>query len=166
MKKLFLTALAAVCFTSTYYANTSSVSSNTSVSYFKNPYFQFISPSELPAEAQNVINQHFGGLSNVTKAKIDRYKYEVETRDGFEIEFNFDGSVKSIESDYKSIPFQILASLPGEVNSYVNSKFAGWKLLEVEVKKSKIEISLEKGRYEAELKFNGSGKLLKVKYDD
>ncbi|WP_128330097.1 PepSY-like domain-containing protein [Apibacter sp. HY039] len=168
MKKLIIPVLAVVCFTGVFAAGTSSVlkTSEYEFGYFKNPYFSFISPSQLPASAQNYLNTYFGGLSNVSRAKVDRHKYEVETRDGFEIKFNLDGSVRKIESDYKSIPMGTLSKLPGNVYSYMSTQFAGWNLLKVEIKSSKIELDLEKGRYEAEVRFNGAGKLIKVKYDD
>lgn len=125
-----------------------------------------ITVNQLPAPAKAYVIENFG-TSSVRKVEKDSKEYEVKFYNGTEIEFYKSGDLKKVESDnHRALPTGVLNPLPASVKAYVNSKFAGWKITEVKVKDSKIEIELEKGRYDAELKFTRSGKLLKVEIDD
>jgi len=123
--------------------------------------------NELPVESQSFISNNFG-TSSIKTVKEGPIKYEVELRDGTEIQFYKDGSFKQAEAEkHRTLPISVLNVLPANVKSYVSHKFANWKLTDVEVKYSgKIEVELEKGKYDAELEFNQAGKLLKEDIDD
>ncbi|HCO68167.1 MAG TPA: hypothetical protein DIT04_10500 [Dysgonomonas sp.] len=125
-----------------------------------------VNASNLPEPAKAFITTHFGGLQSVYYAELDGREYEVDLRGGYELEFNRNGSLKSVEADWKAIPASVLNEVPASVSAYINSKFAGWKLVEISIKSNKIEVELEKGRFEAELKFSSTGRLLKVEIDD
>ena len=135
-----------------------------SVSARKYPTIGF---NDLPSESQNFIASNFGAAS-IKQVKEGPMKYEVELRNGTEIQFYKDGSFKQAEADkHRSLPMSVLNVLPANVRAYVIQKFGDWKLTDVEVKYSgKIEVELEKGKLDAELEFNQAGKLLKVDIDD
>ncbi|TWP24257.1 hypothetical protein ETU10_03165 [Apibacter muscae] len=165
MKKIII-VLAAVASTSFIFAGISNPAVFSLQGKFqKNPYYKIIPASELPANIQETINQYLGGMSKVTRATIDDYKYEVETQDGYRAKFKLNGSIIKVESNNQAIPVGILAKLPGNIHTYVKSKYADWKLLEVKIKSSKIELELEKDHLEGELEFNGSGILIKEDID-
>jgi len=149
MKKLFL---AAIALTMTLGA---SARNNTTITF-----------NNLPVVSQNFITSNFG-TATIKKIKAGTAKYEVEFTNGTELEFYKNGSLKQAEAERQALPVSVLNSLPANVKTYVSSKFANWKLTDVEVKSSgKIEVELEKGKYDAELTFNQAGKLLKSEIDD
>lgn len=123
--------------------------------------------SDLPTVSQNFIINNFGA-SSVKQVKQNSIKYEVELRNGTEVQFYKDGSFKQVESEkHQALPVSVLNVLPSNVKTYVSSKFGNWRLTEVEVKYSgKIEVELEKGKYDAELEFSKTGQVLKVDIDD
>ena len=123
--------------------------------------------NHLPIEAQNFILHNFGA-SSIKKVKESSNKYEVKLDDGTKIQFFKNGSLKQAEAGkHYSLPISVLNVLPRNVKAYVMQNFGKWRLIEVEVKNSgKIEIELEKGKYDAELEFNHAGQLIKVDVDD
>lgn len=127
---------------------------------------KYVNPSNLPETAKTFITTHFGGLQAVSYAELDGKEYEVDLKGGYELEFKNTGVFKKAEGEWKALPASVLNELPASVTTYINSKFADWSLQSVEVKSGKIEVELEKGRYEAELKFSTDGRLLKVEIDD
>ncbi len=126
-----------------------------------------LSFKDLPIESQNFITNTFG-VSSVKTVKEGPVKYEVELRNGTEVQFYKNGSFKRAEAEkHQALPISVLNVLPANVKTYVSHKFGSWRLTDVEVKYSgKIEIELEKGKYEAELEFSRTGQLLKVDIDD
>lgn len=122
--------------------------------------------SKLPVAAQNFIAKNFG-MASVKYVKESIVDFDVILKNDIELEFYKDGSFKGAESDHKALPTFILDAVPASIKAYVNSKFGNWKMTDVDVKFSgNIEIELEKGKYDAELTFSPSGKILKVDIDD
>jgi Protein of unknown function (DUF2874). len=125
-----------------------------------------IQPQELPKTAQNLLNEYFGGLSSVSNARQWPNNYSVYIKSGQKIKFQLDGTLREAKAESNLLPKTILSELPDNVSSYINTKYGDWGLVEIDVKRSKINIELEKGRFSVDLEFDRSGKLLDEDIDD
>ncbi|MDU1905570.1 MAG: PepSY-like domain-containing protein [Dysgonomonas sp.] len=125
-----------------------------------------IQPNQLPQVAQNILNKYFGGLSFVSDTRQWPNNYSVYVKSGQKLKFQFDGTLREAKAENNLLPKTILSELPNNVSSYINTKYSDWGLVEVEVKRSKIDIELEKGRLSVDIEFDRSGKLLNEDIDD
>jgi len=119
-----------------------------------------IEAADLPEAAQNFIQKHFGGLYAVNSVGVWVNDYGVYMEDGQKLNFYMDGSLKEAKAEDRLLPMSILSEFPSSISDYINSKFSGWKLAEVDVEDSKIEIELVEQGQNASLVFNRSGELL------
>lgn len=122
-----------------------------------------ISANDLPVNSKQIITKYFKGLSSVSYAAEWPDNYGVHFGTDYKLNFYKDGSLKEAEAKNKPLPMDILRELPREVHSYVTSKYRSWSLVEVEVKRSKIEVEIENGNIKGKLTFSRTGQLLKEK---
>ena len=78
---------------------------------------------QLPAAAQQVVNEHFA-VENVAYVTMDRElfskEYEVRFNDGAELKFEGDGSLEKVDCKLQAVPD---ALIPAAVLEYVKTQF-------------------------------------------
>ena len=118
-----------------------------------------INKSQLPAQAQQFINQNFAGV-NLSYAKEERdflsRSYEVMLVDGTKLEFSSNGNWEEVDCRYGEVPADVV---PAEIKKYVDEKFAGEKVVGIERHRNEIEVRLS-NRFE--LTFNKDFKLVDI----
>lgn len=119
-----------------------------------------IEKKSLPKSAQTFIATHYG-KDKVSVATIEKDLFETDYKviltSGVKIEFDEKGNWTDIEGRRNSeIP---KALVPDYIKSYVKSNFSSNKIIKIERDKKTTEVELDNGM---ELKFNSSGKLIKV----
>lgn len=124
-----------------------------------------ISPTDLPQKAQALLKKHFGD-THLTEAYKWPRNYSVYLQNGEKISFFTDGSFKEAETNNKALPISLLSEFSGKTEEYVKGNYAGWDLVDVEIKRTKIELELESRGQTVELEFSLSGDLIKVETDD
>ena len=84
---------------------------------------QLITFEQLPAAAQQVVNEHFA-VENVAYITMDRdlfeKEYEVRFNDGAELKFEKDGSLEKVDCKLKAVPESLI---PAAVLEYVQTQF-------------------------------------------
>lgn len=118
--------------------------------------------NSLPRPAKDFIKKHF------YNAKIDEidfkphYRvYEVELRDGTDIDFDNRGNCIKIDSDNKSIPAgAVKAMLPNKAYNILKKKKNHDDVESIEVNNRGYKVELRKGRYD-ELYFDRQGNLVR-----
>ena len=84
---------------------------------------QLITFEQLPAAAQQVVNEHFA-VENVAYITMDRdlfdKEYEVRFNDGAELKFEKDGSLEKVDCKLQAVPE---ALIPAAVLEYVQTQF-------------------------------------------
>lgn len=110
-----------------------------------------INKSQLPAPAQQFLNEHFAGV-DLTYAKEERdifkHSYEVRLADGTKIEFTSKGEWDEVECRFGEVPAAII---PQAIKEYVNKNYAGAKVLFIEKDRNDYEVKLSN---RLELKFD------------
>ena len=110
-----------------------------------------INKNQLPAQAQQFINEHFNGV-DLSYAKQERdilkKSYEVRLANGVKIEFNEKGVWEEVDCQFGEVP---AAVIPVAIKKYVDDNFAGEKV-----------ISIERNRYNYEVKLSNR---LELKFD-
>ena len=122
-----------------------------------------ISFAELPEAAQTFCTTYFGDLTVayiVADAKFTHAEYEVTYTDRTEIDFRTDGSWKSVERKYSSVPAAIV---PAQIADFVaaNELFRQQFICKIERNSYTWEIELSSG---LEVKFDA--KFNVIGYDD
>lgn len=101
-----------------------------------------INKGQLPAEAQQFINEHFNGV-DLTYAKeerdILRKSYEVRLANGVKIEFNDKGVWEDVDCQFGEVPAEII---PEAIRKSINDNFAGVKVLSIERNRNNYELKL------------------------
>ena len=111
--------------------------------------------SVLPQAARDVIHNNF--KARISVVKIDKdfgriSEYEVVLTDGSEIQFDSKGNWKDIEASRgNAVP---KAFVPSAIQSYVDRKQKGTKIVGIERKRSGYEIELSNG---IDMKFDKNG---------
>lgn len=120
---------------------------------------KLVKKSELPAQAQQFINDNFAGIE-LTYAKLERdfleRSYEVVLADGTKLEFTSKGVWKEVDCRYAEVPSVII---PQPVREYVEKNYAGAKVLKIERDRGNFEVKLS-NRYE--LTFNSDFKIIDI----
>ncbi len=149
---------------------------------------EYIKPSELPDNIKSYIKNNYD--SKIIKAEKDDDEYEVKLKNGWELEFYLDGSLKKAEKDddyekyedyeereeyeeykrYKDDEYKRKdeyekyinsSALPLKIKEYISENYNS-EIKEVEKKNYGYEIELRNG---FELKFNKEGDLISQKRD-
>ena len=118
--------------------------------------------SDLPQNAQTLIESHFSGaqaiyLSKNTVTDDDGTVYELKLDNGFEIDFDQDGNWTDIEGNRQQVPD---ALIPQEILSYVLSNYPSPLFIEGIDKESygyQIEVSND-----VDLKFDADGNFIGI----
>ena len=110
-----------------------------------------INKSQLPAPAQQFLNEHFAGV-DLTYAKEERdifkHSFEVRLADGTKIEFTSKGEWDEVECRFGEVPAAIV---PQAIKEYIDKNYAGAKVLYIEKDRNDYEVKLS-NRFE--LKFD------------
>ena len=110
-----------------------------------------INKSQLPAPAQQFLNEHFAGI-DLTYAKEERdifkHSYEVRLADGTKIEFTSKGEWDEVECRFGEVPAAIV---PQAIKEYIEKNYAGAKVLYIEKDRNDYEVKLSN---RLELKFD------------
>lgn len=114
---------------------------------------------QLPSAAKTFIKKHFP-KANLIYATVDddliRPDYEVRLDNGFEIQFENDGSLDKIETRTGDVP-EVL--IPDKIKEYVKKNYKDVTYKEYEVGTRSYEVKLSNG---LELKFNSSFVLIEI----
>lgn len=125
-----------------------------------------ISANDLPSTSKQIITKYFKGLSNVTWCGQWPDNYSANFNNGQKLNFYRDGSLKAAKTENKALPKGILNELSTPIPNYIKSKYNAWDLIKLEVKRSEVQVELEKDGLKAKLKFSKSGNILKEKVKD
>ena len=110
-----------------------------------------INKSQLPAPAQQFLNEHFAGV-DLTYAKEERdifkHSFEVRLADGTKIEFTSKGEWDEVECRFGEVPAAIV---PQAIKEYIDKNYAGAKVLYIEKDRNDYEVKLSN---RLELKFD------------
>ena len=110
-----------------------------------------INKNQLPAQAQQFINEHFNGI-DLSYAKEERdilkKSYEVRLANGARVEFSDKGVWEEVDCQFSEVPAAII---PVAIKNYIDENFAGEKV-----------ISIERNRYHYEVKLSNR---LELKFD-
>ena len=112
---------------------------------------KIINKNQLPAPAQQFINEHFSGI-DLSYAKEERdilkKSYEVRLANGARLEFSDKGVWEEVDCQFGEVPAAII---PDAIKKYVSDNFAGEKI-----------ISIKRNRYNYEVKLSNR---LELKFD-
>ena len=118
-----------------------------------------INKSQLPAPAQQFINEHFAGI-DITYAKEEwdflKHSYEVRLANGAKIEFTSKGVWDEVECRFGEVPAAII---PQAIREYVDKNYAGAKIIYIEKDRNDYEVKLSN---RLELKFDKEYRLYDI----
>ena len=110
-----------------------------------------INKSQLPAQAQQFINEHFAGIE-ITYAKEEwdflKQSYEVRFANGAKIEFNSKGAWDEVECRFGEVPAAIIPQL---IKEYIEKNYPDVKIIYIEKDRNDFEVKLSN---RLELKFD------------
>ncbi len=112
---------------------------------------KIINKNQLPAQAQQFINEHFGGIDlSYAKSERDILKksFEVRLANGVKIEFNDKGVWEEVDCQFSEVPAEII---PVAIKKYIDENFAGEKVISIERNRFNYEVKLSN---RLELKFD------------
>ena len=115
--------------------------------------------AELPAQAQEFVNEFFGKeeVSHVIKdVEFVGNEYKVVFVSGTKIDFNNAGEWVEVDCRYSAVPEGIV---PVEIASYVKDSYPANKVVEINKERNEWEVKLSGG---LELKFNSSFRLVEI----
>lgn len=120
---------------------------------------KLVQKNDLPAQAQQFINDNFAGVK-LTYAKLERdfleRSYEVVLADGTKLEFTLKGAWKEVDCRYAEVPAAII---PQPIKDFIKENYAGEKVLKIERDRGNYEVKLS-NRYE--LTFNKDFKIIDI----
>lgn len=112
---------------------------------------KIINKSQLPAQAQQFINEHFNGI-DLSYAKEERdilkKSFEVRLANGAKIEFSDKGGWEEVDCQFSEVPAAII---PVAIKNYIDENFAGEKVISIERNRFNYEVKLSN---RLELKFD------------
>lgn len=121
---------------------------------------EIVAVNDLPEAASQYINTHFAGeeVAQVVKDRDGaRRSYEVQLKNGVELEFTKDGVIKSVESKRNDrLPNSVI---PAKLLGYVQTNFPDDYIVAWSMDDRDQEIELSNG---LELKFNKEGDFLRL----
>lgn len=101
-----------------------------------------ITKEQLPAAAQQLLNEHFSGLK-ISLVKEDREfisrNYEVIFTDGTKVEFTRNGEWKELDCRKGEVP---AALVPAEINKAVSERYPDAKILQIDRDRNDYEVRL------------------------
>ena len=112
---------------------------------------KIINKKQLPAQAQQFINEHFEGVElSYAKSERDILKksFEVRLANGAKIEFNDKGVWEEVDCQFSEVPAEII---PEAIKKYIDENFAGEKVISIERNRFNYEVKLSN---RLELKFD------------
>lgn len=116
-----------------------------------------ISVDKMPLQAQEFINKYFPGKTIAVakqEGRLVEKNYDVIFIDGNKLEFDRNGVWTNVDCEYSSVPEGIV---PAPVAGYVEKKFPGVKIRQIEKENRFFEVELENG---VDLKFNKNFELV------
>ena len=119
---------------------------------------RLINYKRLPQQAQQLIQEHFGGAAEVTYITYDSELgdniYDVKFKDGSEAEFNFRGKLIKVEGrPGGSVPSSVL---PAPMVTYIENTHPTSRIVRAELDDRTWEVELSDG---TEVHFDKRGKL-------
>ena len=118
-----------------------------------------INKSELPAQAQKFINEHFANIK-LSYAKLERdfleRSYEVVLTDGTKLEFSSKGTWLDVDCKYGEVPAAIG---PEPIKKYISDNYPGERVLKIERDHSNYEVKLSN---RLELTFNKDFRIVDI----
>lgn len=119
---------------------------------------RLINYERLPQQAQQLIQEHFGGAAEVTYVTYDSELgdniYDVKFKDGSEAEFNFRGKLIKVEGrPGGSVPSSVL---PAPMVTYIENTHPTSRIVKAELDDRTWEVELSDG---TEVHFDKRGKL-------
>ena len=118
-----------------------------------------INKNQLPAQAQNFINEHFAGVK-ISYAKLETdflvNSYEVVFADGTKLEFSSNGNWEDVDCRYGEVPAAII---PAPVKDYVKANYPDARVLKIERDRRGYDIKLSN---RLELKFNNDFEIVDI----
>ena len=119
---------------------------------------RLINYKRLPQQAQQLIQEHFGGAAEVTYITYDSELgdniYDVKFKDGSEAEFNFRGKLIKVEGrPGGSVPSSVL---PAPMVTYIENTHPTSRIVRAELDDRTCEVELSDG---TEVHFDKRGKL-------
>lgn len=116
------------------------------------------SSTELPANAQQIINEHFSDMVivGITESTDDDDRYQVIFENGFEIEFDKNGNWTEIDGNRLKVP---LALMPSQVNEHVRNHHPKVAVVKIEKENNNYKVKLSDG---IEFVFDGN----RIEYED
>ncbi len=119
---------------------------------------RLINYERLPQQAQQLIQEHFGGAAEVTYVTYDSELgdniYDVKFKDGSEAEFNFRGKLIKVEGrPGGSVPSSVL---PAPMVTYIENTHPTSRIVRAELDDRTWEVELSDG---TEVHFDKRGKL-------
>ena len=112
---------------------------------------KIINKSQLPAQAQQFINEHFNGI-DLSYAKEERdilkKSFEVRLANGAKIEFSDKGVWEEVNCQFSEVPAAII---PVAIKNYIDENFADEKVISIERNRFNYEVKLSN---RLELKFD------------
>lgn len=101
-----------------------------------------INKNQLPAQAQQFINEHFANVK-LSYAKLERdfleRSYEVLLTDGTKLEFSSKGAWLEVDCKYGEVP---AAVIPAPIKNYIKENYPGERVLKIERDRSNYELKL------------------------
>lgn len=109
-----------------------------------------ITVSQLPAKAQQVINQNFKGkkIAVVVQDGMLTKSYDVMFTNGDKVEFDRNGNWTEVDCRRSAVP---VALIPSAIKTYVTQNYPDAKVMEMEKDRSEYEVKLSTGM---EITFN------------
>ena len=103
---------------------------------------KIINKNELPAQAQQFLNEHFSG-AKLSYAKLERdfleRSYEVMLTSGSKIEFSSNGTWEEVDCRYGEVPSAVI---PDPIKKYIETNYSGEKVLKIERDRNRYELKL------------------------
>ena len=106
---------------------------------------QLVESSELPAQAQAFIKLHFN-MSDITYVERDRdgvrFEYKVYFKDATEVEFDYQGNLKSVDCHNKAVPVGII---PESIVTFVQTHYSEMFIVEYGIDYRRLTVELNNG---------------------
>lgn len=121
-----------------------------------------IDAANLPAKAQTFIKKHFAKEA-IRDCEQDGNRYEVELKNGVDIEFSAQGELIKIDAGKKTLSLAMLKEiLPAKAYDELKSRNVIDDVEEVELRGAGIKVELRKMLGDDEYRFDKDGNLLYI----
>ncbi len=120
---------------------------------------RFITADTLPAKAKTFLSTYFPKI-DIVHAEQDRDSYEVNLKNGVEVEFMKNGEWESVDGKYQAIP---TGFIPSAVLNAVKKAYPKASIIKVDKDWGGFDIELDN---RMELKVAANGTIHEAEYDD